>query len=516
MTNINPVSGHLTLNLSWDASVASAPAGFKDAITAAAIILENEIANPITVNIAVGWGEDDGQTIPKTALAEGGASSGQYYSYSQLRAALTTAYNASGSADALSALSHLPATDPTSGAPFFVSSAELKAWGDTFGSGSRIDGSIGFSSTDSYSFDPANRAVPGEFDAIGIALHELTHALGRTYGLGETNNEYTALDLFRYTSAGKLAQTTTTTPAYFSIDGGVTGQDYLFASGKNTDLGDWDQSLNDAFGYGVKGQALPLSATDLSVMTAIGFRIGPAPADEVSGWLGSVLRAQTTDSAYSALASQLTSGLTIGTLTTPAAFAQVTARAEATTSVATLAYQFFTGATPNSGGMDYLVSPSGPNPNNLNAAYYQSFTLENRYINFAVNLGKFGDGKAAFSAAYGALSLSDAMTHAYAAIFGATPTAAKVDTLLNTTITSNGVTETRADYFAYYGQDGLTGIGTKAAMVGWLLAEAVKADVGDYALSNDAFLADIAAGNASFGLNLIGQYDKAAYHYLGG
>jgi len=79
-----------------------------------------------------------------------------------------------------------------------------------------------------------------------------------------------------------------------------------------------------------------------------------------------------------------------------------------------------------------------------------------------------------------------------------------------------GGLQKREQYFAFYGQDGVNGIGTKAAMVGWLLGEAVKADVGDYALSNDAFLAAIAGGTASHGVNLIGQYNRTDYHYLGG
>jgi serralysin len=69
---------------------------------------------------------------------------------------------------------------------------------------------------------------------------------------------------------------------------------------------------------------------------------------------------------------------------------------------------------------------------------------------------------------------------------------------------------TRAQYFAYYGGDGPNGLGTKAAMVGWLLAEAEKADLGSYARSNAAFLTDLADG-ANFGVNLIGVYGKPEY-----
>ena len=86
-----------------------------------------------------------------------------------------------------------------------------------------------------------------------------------------------------------------------------------------------------------------------------------------------------------------------------------------------LSYQFFTGSIPSLGGIDYLVSPTGPNPNNINSSYYQLFSLENRYINFAVNLGKVGDGKAQFQAAYGSLDLFAATRQAYATIFGAAP-----------------------------------------------------------------------------------------------
>ncbi|HWU81761.1 MAG TPA: hypothetical protein VN158_17045 [Caulobacter sp.] len=193
-----------------------------------------------------------------------------------------------------------------------------------------------------------------------------------------------------------------------------------------------------------------------------------------------------------------------GYKTTSQGIADLVKAADATTSVATLAYQFFTGKIPGQAGVDYLVSTTGPNPNNLNSAYYQSFNLENRYINFAVNLGKNGEGKDAFAAKYAGLSLFDATREAYKTIFGGTPTDAKVHALI----------DSRIDYFASYGGDGSTGIGTKGAMVGWLLAEAAKADVGMYSKANDAFLTDLADG-ATFAIDLVGVYGKADYNYAG-
>jgi serralysin len=70
---------------------------------------------------------------------------------------------------------------------------------------------------------------------------------------------------------------------------------------------------------------------------------------------------------------------------------------------------------------------------------------------------------------------------------------------------------TRAQYFAIYGGDGPDGLGTKAAMVGWLLAEAVKADVGTYALSNDAFLSDVGLHNAPFAVDIVGHYAQSSF-----
>lgn len=225
--------------------------------------------------------------------------------------------------------------------------------------------------------------------------------------------------------------------------------------------------------------------------------------------VASLLRASAVTGAGGVLTTDLSAKISAGTATQASAVGEVIKAAGATTSVATLAYEFFTGKIPGQAGVDYLVPSTGPNANNLNSAYYQSFNLENRYINFAVNLGKVGEGNARFSAEYGSLSLFDATKKAYATIFGGAPTDAKVHALI----------DTRVDYFASYGGDGANGIGTKAAMVGWLLAEAVKADVGVMAKSNDAWLTDLADGSAPFAIDILDPakgYYKTDFIYGGG
>ena len=238
---------------------------------------------------------------------------------------------------------------------------------------------------------------------------------------------------------------------------------------------------------------------------------GPSLPPAISSAFAIVTRASAISPANIVLASAINIATAAATMTTNQAIAEIVQGAQTTTSVATLAYEFFIGKAPSSGGMDYLISPTGPNPNNLNAAYYQAFSLENRYINFAVNLGKVGEGNTAFTAKYGALTLFEATRTAYATIFGEAPSDAKLHAILDPTTVLNGVTFSRSDYFAYYGQDGANGIGTKAAMVGYLLAEAEKADVGTYALSNDAFLTDVALHNAPFGVDLVGVYNQPGF-----
>jgi serralysin len=232
--------------------------------------------------------------------------------------------------------------------------------------------------------------------------------------------------------------------------------------------------------------------------------------------VGLVLRLDPLAGAGASLAASLTSQLAAGSGTPLSIVASLVQSAEATSSVATTTYEFFTGRTPAAGGMDYLVAASGANPNNLNSPYYQGFGLENRYINFSVGLGRFGEGHDRFIAQYGSLDLLEATRQAYATVFGRAPTDAKLHALLDPTFLVDGVTMSRADYFAYYGGDGASGIGTKAAMVGWLLAEAVKADAGVYALSNDAYLTDVAAHDAPLGVDMVGLYNKPSFAYLGG
>ncbi len=293
-----------------------------------------------------------------------------------------------------------------------------------------------------------------------------------------------------------------------TLDGG-DGSDTAQYAGASTDYDWWmnadgSWTVDDGRTAAADGTDRLLSIETLKFADKSMALQAPTTASALANAYHELLRTDAAG-ADATLVSSLAADVSAGRSTLVQAYAQLAAKAIATTSVATLSYEFFTGMTPSKVGLDYLVSTTGGNANNLNSAYYQTFSTENRYINFAVNLGKLGEGAAGFNAQYGSLTLFDATRKAYAAIFGATPDDAKVHAILDPTFQLNGVTLSRADYFAYYGTDGPNGIGTKAAMVGFLLVEAAKADTGTYAKANDAFLLDLADG-AHARVDLIGVY----------
>src|SRR5258708_13133239 len=80
----------MNLVLSYENSALAAPQSFRDAMQAAANILDSLILNNITVTIRVGYGDWNNQfSVPSTA-AEGGDLNGSNVSYTNLRAALAS------------------------------------------------------------------------------------------------------------------------------------------------------------------------------------------------------------------------------------------------------------------------------------------------------------------------------------------------------------------------------------------------------------------------------------------
>jgi hypothetical protein len=269
----------LQINLRYDSSVALAPTGFKAAMAAAAQYLDTLIINPITVTIQVGYGEDGGIPLDNGVLGEGGPDDINTLSYAQVVKYLTAAAT---TANAKTALANLPAKDPTDGAGFQVSDAQEEAWGLLPASGVQFGttldaGSVGFATTSNanFSYSTTGSANPQQYSFLGVAEHELTHALGRISNLDTpgVDGQMAVMDLYQYTAKGDLAPVNgDAITSYFSINGGITN---LGTFDTSSDSADWaDPHAADSFNaFSSPGEVNPVSSTDSTLMNVLGFEV---------------------------------------------------------------------------------------------------------------------------------------------------------------------------------------------------------------------------------------------------
>ena len=269
---IPPSPTPFTINVNWDASVTSAPAGFTSDIVAAVQYLESMFTDAVTVTVNVGYGEVANNSLG-TALGASltNMTSLSYSSlYNALKADNKTATDAAVVASLPSAAS------PISNATYWTSTAEAKALG--LASGTTVDGSVGFGLSAPFTYGMTNTTgtvLAGTYDFFATAVHELTEIMGRTMQTGNVvggfTGSYMALDLLHYSAAG-TRDLSATTAGYFSVDGGTTnlGAFNIAAGG---DAGDWSSTVSmDAFdAFASSGVLNTMSANDLKVMDAIGW-----------------------------------------------------------------------------------------------------------------------------------------------------------------------------------------------------------------------------------------------------
>lgn len=182
----------------------------------------------------------------------------------------------------------------------------------------QIDGSIVFSNQFAFDFDPTDGVDAGSYDFLGVAIHEIGHALGfvsgvdtydivslpgspipdgETKSLGELLRDgelfdgiynleddfriATTLDLFRYSAPGQLDWSTGGT-RYISADGGLTA---LFGNtlstgqfnGDGYQASHWKDSAGGLPQLGVmdptsaRGQVQDVTALDLGAFDLLGW-----------------------------------------------------------------------------------------------------------------------------------------------------------------------------------------------------------------------------------------------------
>jgi PEP-CTERM motif len=185
----------------------------------------------------------------------------------------------------------------------YANSSVIKAIGGAVSAPNTRDGDVTFSSTFGFDFNPMDGITAGTFDFIGVAIHEIGHALGfvsgvdlldyYSYGngpgrgsLGYDLNDtsiFSALDMFRYSAPDTLDFRTGGTK-YFSIDGGQTA---LFGNTMSTGRfnGDGRQAshfkdtANCQTGNGIMdptfcfGQMGEITGLDLAAFDAMGWNL---------------------------------------------------------------------------------------------------------------------------------------------------------------------------------------------------------------------------------------------------
>jgi hypothetical protein len=286
---------HLTIDAIYDTSVTSLrtsnPALYQDYISAvqtAVQFYENEIISPLTITIAFGWGEINGELLTGSEVSES-ESTGYNFTYPQLYAAVQATDITSSIQQQAAAL--LPATDPTGGASFYVSDANMAALNlDTLNG--VTEGYVGLSSFYNYSWSQSDIAN-GTHDAVGALEHEISEDLGRTDNLPP--NAYTLLSMFRYTAANGLATDAPGSQAgaldepfvpgysanafsYFSYNGKTITLLYDTPAevAAGDDIADWaDTVTGDSYGFNEAGVVSRVSMTDLEELDVLGYDVVP-------------------------------------------------------------------------------------------------------------------------------------------------------------------------------------------------------------------------------------------------
>lgn len=183
-----------------------------------------------------------------------------------------------------------------------MSNANAKALGLLAGNAAAVDASISFSNAFTWDFDPTDGITAGAFDFVGVATHEIGHAMGFISGVDILDinsppvngpflsNQFTfvsTLDLYRHTATSEFNNAidwaADTRDKFFSIDGGAT-LGPRFSTGRNFGDGQQASHWKDSLGIGIMdptfgtGELGVISGNDIRAFDVIGWNLAQTPS----------------------------------------------------------------------------------------------------------------------------------------------------------------------------------------------------------------------------------------------
>jgi hypothetical protein len=255
----------MNLNVSFDQAVGTLAPGLVAAVNYVVNYFDALFTNNVTVNIHLGYGEAEGSPLSAGDLGESQANFASV-SYQQAVGAFESAEQVGPAT--------LPGSSPFAAGTLWLTTAQERALDFLPANSAEIDGWVGVSNTTPFSYAANVTPAPGEYYFIGVLEHEFTEVMGRVSFIGAHlggTQSYSLMDLYRFSAPG-AHQTGTGTPAYFSIDNGITNLDN-WNTNVGGDLGDWAASAGpDAFlAFSPSGHIENISTADLTLMNAIGW-----------------------------------------------------------------------------------------------------------------------------------------------------------------------------------------------------------------------------------------------------